>query len=457
MSSVLARVRGLIVDEVLREGDPLPSTRAMATQLGVARGTVVAAYEQLDGEGWISTRPGAVARVATPAPGHLRAPAGRPLPTKARTAHALTDLRPGVPRTTAISLRDWRSAWRAAAEEPLRDALPDPAGTAGLREQISVQLALSRGFSPSPDQVIITAGTTEALSLITEALCTRLGRRPVVAVEDPGFTTGWRAISGAGGVLIPVPLDDGGLDLGSIPTEVDAIAVTPSHQYPMGSVMPVARRAELLNLAHGRGAVVLEDDYDSEFRHRGTPVPALATLDHHGVVLHLGSFSKILDPRLRCGYVVLPTAAPSPITEALRAARAARGAVVADPVQTALAHLLRTGALRRHLGRVRRDYAHKRTALERRLLRLDPPSRLQAHALDGGLHVVLTWDGLPTPTEVLGWMRTKGFVLADLTDYSLTTPARQGIVLGYGAVPTATLVAALDALIDAFEPPHPGP
>ncbi len=488
-AGVVERIRRMVHDGTLREGDPLPSTRALAAELGVARGTVVAAYDQLDGEGWIRTRHGAVARVvaaagaAGGATGSAFPDAAGPrvLPTAtgpgataasaSATAARLIDCRPGVPAVTAIAQRDWRAAWRAAADAPLRNAVADPLGTVELRAQVVAQLGLSRGFAPSVDRVLLTAGTSEALSLVTEALRVHLGRAPVFAVEDPGYRTGQRAVLSAGGTVVGIPLDDDGMDLDALTAAppVDVVLVTPTHQYPLGSVMPVARRQRLLAWAAATGTLVVEDDYDSEFRHRGSPVPALAALDAEGVVLHVGGFSKTLDPRLRCSYVVLPGATGGPVgagsgagagsvsvsvsvagvADAVLAARRARGAVVAEPVQVALAHLLRTGALRRHLGRVRRDYTHRRARIA---ARLDGVAGLEARALTGGLHAVVVWSGPATGQEVAARMAGAGVLVSTLEEYGLapgSTPA--GVVLGYGAVTAPELDRALDAVIGAVE------
>ncbi|MFJ4077272.1 PLP-dependent aminotransferase family protein [Curtobacterium sp. NPDC089991] len=485
-AGVVERIRRMVHDGTLREGDPLPSTRALAAELGVARGTVVAAYDQLDGEGWIRTRHGAVARVVASAGvggvggrggavvGDLllatdpRARAAASAAASAAAAAARTiDCRPGVPAVTAIAQRDWRAAWRAAADAPLRNAVADPLGTVELRAQVVAQLGLSRGFAPSVDRVLLTAGTSEALSLVAEALRVHLGRAPVFAVEDPGYRTGQRAVLSAGGTVVGIPLDDDGMDLDALTAAppVDVVLVTPTHQYPLGSVMPVARRQRLLAWAAATGTLVVEDDYDSEFRHRGSPVPALAALDAEGVVLHVGGFSKTLDPRLRCSYVVLPAAAGGPVeagsgsvsasvvgvgvTDAVLAARRARGAVVAEPVQVALAHLLRTGALRRHLGRVRRDYTHRRARIA---ARLNGVAGLEARALTGGLHAVVVWSGPATGQEVAARMAGAGVLVATLEEYGIapgSTPA--GIVLGYGAVTVPELDRALDALIASVE------
>ncbi|WP_148070987.1 PLP-dependent aminotransferase family protein [Curtobacterium sp. PhB115] len=464
-AGVVSRVRNMVQDGTLREGDALPSTRALAAELGVARGTVVAAYEQLDGEGWIRTRHGAVARVTAPVvravPGaeHGRAAAdvpaaAHPPPTPAAPADAPpVDCRPGIPAVTAISPRDWRAAWRAAAAAPLRNATSDPLGLPDLRAQVVAQLGLSRGFETSTDRVLLTAGTSEALSLVTEALRVHLGRSPVVAVEDPGYRTGQRAVVSAGGTVVGVPVGEDGLDLDALEAigPVDVVLVAPTHQYPLGSVMPVARRRRLLAWAAATGTLVVEDDYDSEFRHRGAPVPALAALDVEGVVLHVGGFSKTLDPRLRCSYVVLPGVASgslvAPVVAAVVSARRARGPVVAEPVQLALAHLLRTGAMRRHLGRVRRDYAHRRARIA---TRLGDVAGLEARALTGGLHAVVVWSGPATGAEVARTMADAGFLVSTLEEYGLTQGStRAGVVLGYGALTLPELDRALDALITA--------
>ncbi|MBT1624029.1 PLP-dependent aminotransferase family protein [Curtobacterium flaccumfaciens pv. oortii] len=475
-AGVVERVRRMVHDGTLREGDPLPSTRALAAELGVARGTVVAAFDQLDGEGWIRTRHGAVARVvASAGTGGVASvgsrggavgdllPASDPGATAMATAARLIDCRPGVPAVTAIAQRDWRAAWRAAADSPLRNAVADPLGTVELRAQVVAQLGLSRGFAPPVDRVLLTAGTSEALSLVTEALRVHLGRAPVFAVEDPGYRTGQRAVLSAGGTVVGMPLDDDGMDLDALTAAppVDVVLVTPTHQYPLGSVMPVARRQRLLAWAAATGTLVVEDDYDSEFRHRGSPVPALAALDAEGVVLHVGGFSKTLDPRLRCSYVVLPAVAGVPVgtgsgagvADAVLAARRARGAVVAEPVQVALAHLLRTGALRRHLGRVRRDYTHRRARIA---ARLDDVVGLEARALTGGLHAVVVWSGPATGQEVAARMAGAGVLVSTLEEYGMaqgSTPA--GVVLGYGAVTAPELDRALDALIGAVERTEP--
>lgn len=504
VATVVARVRDLVDRGVLRDGDRVPSTRAMAAELGVARGTVVAAYDQLDGEGWIRTRPGAAAVVVAgtataasagragaaaagaagaagaDASASVPAPAPAAVSPRGRRASAgarVIDARPGIPAVTSIAPRDWRAAWRAAAEAPLRNGLSDPLGLPEFRTQVAAQLGLLRGFAPDLDRVVVTAGTSDAISTATEGLRNHLGRAPRVAVEDPGYPTGRRAVVSAGGVVVGVPVDERGLDLAALAAlpAVDAVVVSPTHQYPLGSVMPVARRRALLDWAGRTGTLIVEDDYDSEFRHRGLPVPALAALDTSGSVLHLGGFSKTLDPRLRCAWMVLPGVGGARV-EALTAARRARGPVVAEPVQVALAWLLRSGAFRRHLGRVRREAAHRRDQIVARLGTTGQSSAsgasggpsasgasggsgasagsgasgLEARALDGGLHAVVTWAGPATGRTVVARMAEQGVLVAALEDYGMTpSSVPEGVVIGYGSLTTLELGRALDALVAA--------
>ncbi|MGN6125105.1 MAG: aminotransferase class I/II-fold pyridoxal phosphate-dependent enzyme, partial [Humibacter sp.] len=215
VAAVAGRIRDMVHSGTLHAGDALPSTRTLATQLGVARGTVVAAYEQLDGEGYIRTRQGAAARVVSDvpvgvAPQTPTTPVGDHAPVR-----PIIDLRPGIPAVTAFPAREWRAAWRAAAELPLTNALSDALGSPALREQIAT-LGLSRGFVPDPSRVIVSAGTSEALSLITDAFRSLRGRDPLFMSEDPGYRSGRRAILGSGGHVIGIPVTDDGLDLAAL-------------------------------------------------------------------------------------------------------------------------------------------------------------------------------------------------------------------------------------------------
>lgn len=305
--------------------------------------------------------------------------------------------------------------------------------------------------------VFVTAGTNEGLSLLTSALGLS---GEAVAVEDPGYPAARRVLTRHGCTLVPVPVDDDGLLVDALPRGPGApraVLVTPSHQYPLGGRLPIDRRLALLEWAGSTGAVVAEDDYDSEFRFDVAPLPALAGLDRTGLVVHLGTFSKVLSPWLRAGYLV----APPDLSPALLAVRADLGSPVSGVDQQALATYLAAGGLRRHIARSRRDYAHVRAHLKRLLA--PHPGTLRLRGLAAGLHAVVDLpDGTDTGT-VLHRLREHGVLLADLAEYAVqpARPARPALVLGYADATLGEVDRAVRALLDAVgrrgERRPPGP
>ncbi|WP_286311090.1 MocR-like pyridoxine biosynthesis transcription factor PdxR [Agromyces mangrovi Wang et al. 2018] len=465
-------LRAGILGGGLRAGDPLPSTRRLADELGVSRSTVVAAYEQLAGEGYLETRQGAATRVAdlgahrtsgaarprereardrAPAGRGARAtpPAPRVAPLPASEPRVEVDLRPGRPSTARIDARAWRSAWRAAAAAPIPSDPPPATGEPALRAELADHLRVARGISCDADDIVVTAGTSEALALLATALCrVRTETGPRVAVEDPGYPDGAAVLRAHGAQTVPVSADDDGLDLAALAAAgpVDAVMVTPSHQYPLGGRLPVGDRLALLDQAARDDAIVLEDDYDSEYRHTGAPLPTLTSLDADGRTVLVGSLSKVLTPWLRVGYLVLPPAgARSAAARALRAAvlavRSAEDGPVAGPVQLAVAHLLASGALRRHIAATRREYAHRRGLV---LAALDDLPGARLHGLDGGLHAVLELHSEASARRLVTDLAADGVVVAPLADYAASAPPRRhGIVVGYAGVTDTALAHAL--------------
>lgn len=432
--------RGILAG-VLRPDDPVPSTRALAAELGVSRSAVVAAYEQLAGEGYLEMRQGAPTRVAellrpdahggrqpeSPSRGP-DAPAGSVAEAPARPR---IDLLPGRPSTTRIDARAWRAAWRHAAALEIPSESPPPFGVAALRTEIADHLRQARGVACAADDIVVTAGTSEALSLVAAALATLVdGGAPVIAVEHPGYPSARRTLERRGVRTLPVAVDGDGImveGLRRMPRAPDAVLVTPSHQYPLGGRLPVAARLELLEWARDADALVIEDDYDSEFRHLGPPLPALASLDDGGRAVLVGSFSKVLTPWLRLGYLVLP---PNP---ALRAAIARVRDDEACPVpgvaQDAVAALLASGAVRRHIAVTRRDYAHRRRLV---IEALDGLPGAPLSGLDGGLHAVLALPDAAASDAVVSRLAAEGVAVASLAEYS-AVPGDEppGIVFGY--------------------------
>jgi GntR family transcriptional regulator/MocR family aminotransferase len=483
-----------ILDGALRAGDPVPSTRALAGELGVARSSVVAAYEQLAGEGYLELRQGAATRVAAlDAPGGpdqmVVAPenrgekspgekvlldSGQDAPPRilaqgrnaahggpahdGQTRHAADavavatpagsiDLSPGVPSTARLDERAWRAAWRGVGTSPPPSTSPPPFGLPELRTAIAEHLRHARGVACSPDDVVVTAGTSEALALTGLGLRAIAGSSPRVGVEDPGYAGGRRALQLHGAELVPLPLAAGGLDVTALAGAgaLDAVMVTPSHQYPLGGRLPVSERLALLDWARTTDAIVVEDDYDSEFRHTGAPLPALASLDRGERVVLVGSFSKVLTPWLRLGYLVLPR--HPGLRAAVTAARTDLDSPVAGPVQLAMARLLTSGALRRHIAATRREYRHRRALVQDALA---PLERLGAglRALEGGLHAVLELPDAAAEARLVARLEEEGVVVAPLGMYAVgaTGPdeARPaGIVIGYAGVGDLALSTAL--------------
>ncbi|WP_448002183.1 MocR-like pyridoxine biosynthesis transcription factor PdxR [Agromyces bauzanensis] len=453
-----------ILGGALRPGDPVPSTRALASELGVSRSAVVAAYEQLAGEGYLELRQGAPTRVAElaetdpdAASRHGWRPptrASRPSVTIRRPVEEKVepriDLRPGRPSTARIDTRAWRSAWRHAAALEIPSDSPPPFGVRRLREEIADHLRQARGVACDADDVVVTAGTSEAVALVASALLLLGddGRDDVtVAVEHPGYPSARRTIERRGARTVPVPVDADGLRvdlLRRMPRPPRAVMVTPSHQYPLGGRLPVSARLALLEWAREHGAVVIEDDYDSEFRHLGPPLPALASLDVGASVVLVGSFSKVLTPWLRLGYLVLP--ADAAFRDAVSRLRDDEPGPVAGVVQEAAAALLASGTVRRHIAVTRRDYAHRRRLV---IDALDGIPGAPLSGLDGGLHAVVRLPDHGASEAVVARLAREGVTVAALAEYSAVPGETEpGIVFGYAGAGDTQLAEAL-ALIRA--------
>jgi len=422
-------------------GEPVPASRALAQRLGVSRGTVVAAYDQLLAEGYLLGRVGH-GTVVNPAlrevhpPSTSRGPAEQTAPTRAR----VVDLRPGQPWTADVVNAGWRAAWRRAAARPLA---PLPvAGLPELRTEIADHLRRMRGVRRAADHVLVTAGARDGLGL----LLAMLGTGRTVGVEDPGYPSLRRVPPRLGSSVMPLPTDDAGLVCDDLPTGSDAphvVVVTPSHQYPLGGSLPVARRQALLDWARSEHVVIVEDDYDSELRYTSAPLPALAALDDpdDGCVVTLGTFAKTLGPGLGVGFLL----APDWLVDDLRRTRSDLGQPVSQVAQWALADYLASGELRRHTQRMRREYRRRR-ALVLEVLGDLPNARVKA--MDGGLHAVLESE-IPE-AELISRIRSKGVVVAGLADYwSRPAAGAGGIVLGYGGVPVEELRTGLVAIAEA--------
>jgi GntR family transcriptional regulator/MocR family aminotransferase len=447
------QVRALLRRGVLDPGARVPSTRALAADLGVARAVVEQAYDQLLAEGWLVARRGSgtfVAEVGGPlafaSPRSVDEPAlpttraSREVPAdRGQYGAAPRDGRPAPIRlSTGTPWRDprphpaWRRAWRdVALDDPPTD-YPDPAGLGELREQVARHLARTRGLDCSADEVVITSGTTHGMELALAVL-----KAGAVAVEDPGYRAAVAAVRHAGRELVDVPVDCDGLDvaaLGRHPGRVAAVYATPAHQHPLGVTMPAARRVALLAEAERRRAVVLEDDYDSQFRYDVAPLPALAALDRRRVV-YLGTASKALLPGLRLGWLVAERA----LVDRMVAARAARHDHPPWPTQRARLSLLRESHLDRAVRAARRVYTARGAQVTRRLARY---GRLSAPV--AGMYLTLLIEA-GVARAVAEDAREAGVEVQLLADLARSDP-RAGLVVGFGGVSDADLARALDVL-----------
>jgi GntR family transcriptional regulator/MocR family aminotransferase len=442
-------LRVAVVEGRLTAGETLPSTRALADDLGVARGTVVAAYETLVGEGYLLSRAGAGTAVAELPRSPVASAEAPALPVA--PASTVVDLRPGRPGSRGLADAAWRSAWRRASAVDPEPDVEDEWGTPALRGEIARHLGRTRGVTVDPGDVIVTAGTSDALLLAALALPARRAdgvRR--VGVENPGYPR-VRTILGRLGIeMVPLPVTlEAGWDLDAVEQnrDMDAVVVTPHHHYPLGSRLDAAARARLIAWAREHGTVVIEDDYDSEFPHGRAPLPPLRLLDPAGVVL-VGTLSKVLTPALRFGWIV----ASGEMRNRLRAVRADLDSAVSAVTQEALAAYLADGSLARHVARRRRDYRHRRQLV---LEALEPAAGVTLTAMNGGLHAVaLLTDVAPDDeSRMVAEIAARGVLVAGLGDYAfpgVSTGLPSGIVLGYAEPTTVRLAEALSVIAEVL-------
>jgi GntR family transcriptional regulator/MocR family aminotransferase len=424
----------------LRTGVRLPASRALAAQLGVSRGVVTDAYEQLTAEGWLAARRGAGTVVAA-------APAAEPAPAEPpRRAAVRFDFTPTTPDVSLFPRRQWaRAVAHAAAEAP--DAELDYGsgfGSGALRDALAGYLGRVRGTAADPGSIVVCAGYSQATRLLFAALAERGVRR--VALEDPSLTDHWEAAAHAGLERAPIPLDADGLRVDALAASgAEAVVVTPSHQFPTGAVMGPERRHALLAWARDGDRLVIEDDYDAEFRYDRRPLAALQGLDPARVA-YVGTASKTLAPALRLGWILAPAAlAPALAVEKLAADS---GSPALD--QLALAHMIATGEHDRHLRRVRRTYAERRDRLVAALARAVPEGRIEGAA--AGVHLVLALPVELDPVRLRKANAAHG-VVADDIGARRHSPSPRGptrLVLGYGRVPTAGVDAAVAGLAAAL-------
>jgi GntR family transcriptional regulator / MocR family aminotransferase len=470
---IVGQLRSAMTDGRLGAGERLPSTRALAVTLAVSRTVVTGAYAQLFAEGWIEGRHGSGTYVADGASGDgtggraaqraghapqagQRAGPG-PLGRPGRPGHPAIELRPGLPWVAGIDGAAWRRAWRSAGYE-LPGADPDPQGGAALRAALTGYLRRSRAVRCTPEQIMVTRGVAGSLGLIAAALL-RPGDR--VGVEEPGYPAARAVFAAHGAHVIPCPVDADGLVVDALPAGLRLIYTTPAHQYPLGGRLPVPRRQALIAWARATGALIVEDDYDGEFRYDVGPLPALFGLDS-GVVVYLGTTTKILTPALRVGWLV---ARPELVATLVEAA-AGLGEWAGGPAQRAVLTLIGTGDLERHIRRMRHEYARRRAAMTGVLggpgvgddggaRGVGAVGRLLGE--EAGMHMVLRTGR--DAEEITGEAWQRGVAVATLRRYFAGPVTVNGLVLGYGAASSGEITRAcqvLAGLVARGEPEHGG-
>ena len=455
--------RQAIVERRLPAGQRLPSTRTLADALGISRIPVLNAFEQLIAEGYFESRRGSgtfVARGLGPTAGTVRrsasdaavAPGSRLVASQTTTALSAMPqpwlqgsgaFRMSEPALDAFPRRAWarlvaRTSRNMAAEGM---AYASPMGPLRFRQAVAAYLRTARGVRCEAEQIMVVSGSQQALGITARVL---LGPGQSVWVEEPGYGGARDALSIAGARLVAVPVDESGLSVAAGMKRCPqprAVVVTPSHQYPLGVTMPAARRLQLLDWARTTGAWVIEDDYDSEYRYDGHPVTALQGLDRDDRVIYVGTFSKVLFPALRLGYVVIPP----DLVERFAAVRDAMDICPPSLYPAVLADFITEGHFARHLRRTRAIYAERRRTLVD-ALRRDLRGRVEIVGAEAGMHLtaMLTNDARDQP--IAERAAGTGLWVMPLSSCYQGPARRQGLVLGYGGTPVAQIRGAVRRL-----------
>ncbi|GAA3107296.1 MocR-like pyridoxine biosynthesis transcription factor PdxR [Streptomyces echinatus] len=447
----------------LAPGTRLPPYRSLAADLGVARNTVADAYAELVAEGWLTARQGSGTRVAMGLPSTASGPwrkAGpsrqnprTPVRAPLRARGPRHDLRQGTPDASAFPRAAWTASYRRALQAAPSEAFGpgDPAGRLELRQALTEYLARARGVRTEPDRIVICSGFAHALRLLF-GRGTKDGPaaggvlRGPLGVEAYGLGFHRDLLAAAGTRTVPLPLDEDGARVEGLGRE-RAVLLTPAHQFPTGGPLHPERRAAVIDWARARGAVVLEDDYDGEFRYDRRPVGALQGLDPERVI-HIGSVSKSLSPALRLGWMVLPQHCVQPVL----AAKGEREAWASVLDQLALADFVACGSYDRHVRRMRQSYRRRRDRLVAALAEQAP--HIEVTGIAAGLHAVLR---LPPGTErsTVKAARWQGVALDGLAAFrhpQSPTAVGDGLVVGYATPAEHAYGAALEALCEALPP-----
>jgi GntR family transcriptional regulator/MocR family aminotransferase len=470
------KLRQLILASHIPAGTQMPSTRVLAQELGVSRNTVLAAFSQLASEGYLTSRAGAGSFVADPLPDDMfrarRATAHLPqiirgvrtiseqgsrlrqlfLPWVAWT-RSQRALAVGVPALDAFPYAMWSRLLAARWRRPLPTytAYGGSAGFLPLREAIAEYLVTARGVKCTPDQVIVTNGSQQALDLASRVL---LDPGDAAWLEEPGYIGARLAFLGAGARVVPVPVDAEGMSIAAgerLAPSPRVIYATPSRHFPLGGTMSLARRLRLLAFATERSAWIIEDDYDSEFRYAGRPLPSLQGLDVESRVLYVGTFSKVLLPALRLGYLVVPT----DLVDAFLAARSIDGLHAPVIDQMVVTDFMVGGHFARHLRRMRALYAQRQEALLRAIA-IELDDELEVRPEDAGMHLVAYLRRDMSDEDACQLAATQQVTTLPLSRFYMQPAPRQALMLGYTGFRPPQINRAARQLALALRRPRAG-
>ncbi len=447
---IATRVRSAIADGRLSPGGKLPSSRVLAAQLDVARGTVDAAYALLAGEGAITSR-GSTGTIVSGTPGsRIETLEHTPFmfaPARTPERSAPLPFQIGLPALDVFPAKLWSNLTVQAARAigPMDMVEPDPAGLLELRQAVASYLGPARGVRCSAAQVLITAGYQGALSLVRGVL---VKPGDPVWIEDPGYKLARQAMETAGARVVPIRVDKDGLRVASgvaAAPRARLAVVTPAHQFPTGVALSLPRRLELLAWAEEAGSWVLEDDYDGEFHYSGRPLPSLKSLDRGNRVLYAGSFSKTLFPALRLGYLVVP---PELATAFLRASRLL---TLGQPVleQKVVAAFIQKGHFGKHIRRMRTLYGERRRDVVA-ALKAAFGERVEVEPGVGGMHLLARFPGSADDTDLVKRSGKAGLAPSALSAMAMAHDCGQGLLLGFANGPggeAAGIVARLAGVV----------
>jgi GntR family transcriptional regulator/MocR family aminotransferase len=440
--------RGMILERRLQPAQQIPSTRALAEELGISRIPVLGAYAQLLAEGYIESRPGAGTFVTRslaeqfltvrPAVASVADEPGADAISRVSSLLPV-EKTPWFPSSGAFSVgqiaydhfpfRVWSDLVAHHARRVSASSMnyADPMGSLKFREVIATYLRAARAARCDVSQIMVVNGSQHALDLSARVL---LDADSPVWIEEPGYAFLRHALTLSGCPVVPVPVDSDGLDVAAgrkLCPNARVAFVTPSHQYPLGATMSTARRLQLLEWAHGSGAWIVEDDYDSEYRYESMPVASMQGLDPGARVIYIGTFSKTLFPSLRLGYMVLPPA----LVNRFLAVRQANDLCPSHLYQAALADFISAGHFTRHIRKTRQLYAERRNALTE-ALRKEFGSEIEILGADAGMHLVMTLPPGLSDQKISARAAEEGLWLWPLSAAYAGTSVRQGFILGFG-------------------------